>query len=40
MHRAMARSTLVVIPGAGHLASLEAPHAFSRALADFLASAL
>ena len=26
------------IPGAGHLASLEAPMAFDRALSDFLAS--
>ena len=40
MQRAIARSTLVVLPGAGHLANLEQPEAFSRALADFLASAL
>ena len=40
MQRALGRSTLVVIPGAGHLASLEQPDAFSRALADFLTSAL
>jgi len=32
------RSRLVVLPGAGHLSSLEAPAPFSRALADFLAS--
>jgi 3-oxoadipate enol-lactonase len=30
------RSTLCVIPGAGHLSSLEQPDAFSRALGDFL----
>jgi 3-oxoadipate enol-lactonase len=29
-------SKLVVIPGAGHLANLEAPDAFNRALTDFL----
>jgi 3-oxoadipate enol-lactonase len=40
MQRAIARSTLVVIPGAGHLANLEQPGPFSRALADFLESAL
>lgn len=40
MQRAIARSKLVVIPGAGHLANVEQPGAFSRALADFLASAL
>ena len=40
MHRAIGRSTLVVIPDAGHMASLEQPVAFSRALADFLGSAL
>lgn len=40
MQRAIPRSRLVVIPGAGHLASLEQPEAFSRALADFLGSAL
>jgi len=36
MHRAIARSRLSVIPGAGHLSSLEQPAAFSRALAGFL----
>lgn len=40
MQRAIRRSRLVVIPGAAHLASLEQPEVFSRALADFLASAL
>jgi len=40
MHRAIARSTLIVIPGAGHLSNLEQPAAFSRALEDFLLSAL
>jgi pimeloyl-ACP methyl ester carboxylesterase len=40
MQRAIARSTLTVIPGAGHLANVEQPEAFSRALEDFLRSAL
>lgn len=40
MQRAIRRSRLVVIPGAAHLANLEQPDVFSRALADFLASAL
>jgi pimeloyl-ACP methyl ester carboxylesterase len=36
MHRAIDRSVLVTLPGAGHLSNLEQPDAFSRALADFL----
>jgi len=36
MHRAIERSVLVTLPGAGHLSNLEQPDAFSRALADFL----
>jgi pimeloyl-ACP methyl ester carboxylesterase len=40
MQRAIARSRLVVIPDAGHLSNVEQPDAFSRALADFLRSAL
>jgi 3-oxoadipate enol-lactonase len=40
MHRAIARSTLCVIPGAGHLSSLEQPATFSRGLADFLLARL
>jgi pimeloyl-ACP methyl ester carboxylesterase len=40
MHRAIARSTLCVIPGAGHLSNLEQPAAFSRGLADFLLARL
>ena len=40
MHAAIARASLAVIRDAGHLANLEQPAAFSRALADFLASAL
>jgi pimeloyl-ACP methyl ester carboxylesterase len=39
MHRAIAGSRLVVLPGAGHLSNLESPEAFSLALADHLASA-
>ena len=31
---------LVVLPGAGHLSNLESPDAFSKALADFLASSI
>jgi 3-oxoadipate enol-lactonase len=36
MHRAIAGSQLVVVPGAGHLSSLEQPDAFNSALAAFL----
>ena len=40
MIRATERSQLVVLPGAGHLSNLEAPEAFSTALANFLRSSL
>lgn len=40
MQRAISRSTLCVIPGAGHLSSLEQPELFSRALGDFLLARL
>lgn len=40
MQRQIARTRLTIIPGAGHLANLEQPAAFSRALADFLLSPL
>jgi 3-oxoadipate enol-lactonase len=40
LQRAIARSTLCVIPGAGHLSSLEQPDPFSRGLADFLLARL
>ena len=40
MQHAIPRSTLCVIPGAGHLSSLEQPDIFSRALGDFLVSPL
>jgi 3-oxoadipate enol-lactonase len=36
MRVALRRATLTVIPKAGHLVNVEAPDAFSRALADFL----
>jgi len=36
MHGAISGSELVVIPGAGHLSSLEQPEAFNSALARFL----
>lgn len=36
MHRAIAGSELVVVPGAGHLSSFERPDAFNSALAAFL----
>jgi 3-oxoadipate enol-lactonase len=36
MQREIPRSTMTVIPGAGHLANLEQPERFSRALSDFL----
>jgi 3-oxoadipate enol-lactonase len=38
MEKGIERSRVVVLPGAGHLSNLESPDAFSRALADFLAS--
>jgi pimeloyl-ACP methyl ester carboxylesterase len=40
MQSAIPRSTLTVIPGAGHLSNLERPEIFSRALGDFLAGHL
>jgi 3-oxoadipate enol-lactonase len=40
MQRALTRSRLTVIGGAGHMSNLEQPDAFSRALEDFLRSAL
>jgi pimeloyl-ACP methyl ester carboxylesterase len=40
MHRAIERSVLVTLPGAGHLSNLETPDAFSTALADFLLAPL
>ena len=36
MQQRIRRSRLVVLPEAGHLANLEAPEVFSKALADFL----
>jgi len=36
MQRAIERSVLVTLSGAGHLSNVEQPDAFSRALADFL----
>lgn len=38
MGAAARRASLAVIPGAGHLSNLEAPDAFNRALAAFLAT--
>lgn len=38
LHRAIERSQLVVLEGAGHLSNLEAPEEFSRALDNFLTS--
>ena len=40
MQRAISRSTLAVIRGAGHLSSLEQPDVFSRGLSDFLLGSL
>lgn len=37
MHEAIPGSTLAVLPGAGHLANLEAPQAFNAAVAGLLA---
>ena len=36
MHRAIAGSELVIVPGAGHLSNLEQPTAFNSSLARFL----
>ena len=36
MHRAIAGSELIIVPGAGHLSSFEQPDAFNSALAAFL----
>ena len=36
MHRAIAGSKLVVVPGAGHLSSFEQPAVFNSAVAEFL----
>lgn len=38
MHAMIAGSSLVVIPGAGHLSNMEQPDSFNQALASFLAS--
>jgi pimeloyl-ACP methyl ester carboxylesterase len=40
MHAAISRSTLIVVPAAGHLSNLEQPDAFSKALGDFLLARL
>ena len=39
MHRAIARSRLVLVPGVGHDVALEAPEAFDREVRAFLSSA-
>jgi pimeloyl-ACP methyl ester carboxylesterase len=36
LHRSIAGSTLVLLPGAGHVGNLEAPEAFDRAVRGFL----
>jgi pimeloyl-ACP methyl ester carboxylesterase len=38
MTELMPKSKLVTLPGAGHLANLEAPHEFGQALSDFVSS--
>ena len=40
MAEAIPGATCAVIPGAGHLAHLDAPEAFERALTPFLTAAL
>jgi 3-oxoadipate enol-lactonase len=40
LQRAIARSMLTVLPGAGHLSCLEQPEPFAKALTDFLTSNL
>lgn len=36
MHRAIAGSRLITLDGAGHLANLESPDAFSAAIEEFV----
>jgi pimeloyl-ACP methyl ester carboxylesterase len=36
LHRSIAESTLVLLPGAGHVSNLEAPEAFDQAVRAFL----
>jgi pimeloyl-ACP methyl ester carboxylesterase len=36
LHRSIAGSTLVLLPGAGHVSNLEAPEAFDQAVRAFL----
>ncbi|HXZ76317.1 MAG TPA: hypothetical protein VEH31_36360 [Streptosporangiaceae bacterium] len=36
LHAAIPGSTLVVLPGAGHVCNIEAPEAFNGAVRDFL----
>jgi 3-oxoadipate enol-lactonase len=38
LHEGLPNSRLCVVPGAGHLANLEAPEAFNRCLLEFLAA--
>jgi pimeloyl-ACP methyl ester carboxylesterase len=38
MHAAIPGSTLVVLPRVGHMANLEAPEAFNRAVRSFLSA--
>lgn len=40
MQRLLPRSRLVMLPGAGHLSSLETPDTFASALADFISSCM
>ena len=40
MQRAIPRSTLTVVPEAGHLSNLERPETFNRVIADFLLARL
>ena len=39
LHAAIAGSTLVLLPGAGHVCTIEAPEAFNRAVREFLGRA-
>jgi pimeloyl-ACP methyl ester carboxylesterase len=36
LHAAISRSTLVVLPGTGHLCNIEAPDTFNNAVRSFL----
>jgi len=40
MQKLLAKGSLVILPGAGHLSNLEAPVEFNRALDGFISSSV